>query len=92
MKRFLEETQVYLWSVEKLPEILSVSDEVLFVHSGETVQIFAKPLTHLSDLLTTLEEHFSHLGYVSFELIPNVDETKLIRKLIRKLISRRDVP
>ncbi|MNK91284.1 hypothetical protein D3C87_1113760 [compost metagenome] len=76
MKKPWEETHVYAWSVEKLPEILSVSDEMLIIHSEEAVQVFAKPLTRLSDILATLYEHFSHLGYVPFELIPNADETK----------------
>ncbi|MNY09743.1 hypothetical protein D3C86_1426790 [compost metagenome] len=67
---------MYAWSVEKLPEVLKVSDEILIVHNEEAVQIFAKPLTRLSDILAMLYEHFSHLGYVPFELIPNADRAK----------------
>lgn len=75
MKKPWEETHVYAWSVGRLPEVLKVSDEILIVHNEEAVHIFTKPLTRLNDILDTLYEHFSHLGYVPFELMANADRT-----------------
>ena len=65
------ETRVYAWSVDELPEVIRVSDDILLVHCKDLVQVFARPDTKLNDVLKTLHEHFPRLGFVPLELMSN---------------------
>lgn len=69
MRKVSEHAHVYAWSVDEMPGVIRVSDEILLVYQKDLIHVFAMPNTRLIDVLKTLQEHFPGLGYLPLELM-----------------------